>query len=177
MFSVKEQEISTKYHINKRYRDGNNIPQCDNKCRLCKDAVEDVQHIISSCPLMSSRYYLPMRYDIVAKASYNTIIKNSNVKRSLLQEPDRVFKHKNDEFWWDIPIGTSKNFKHNKPDMVIWNHKDRQCTIIEFSCPADISIGKKIKEKIDKYGPLIRNLQMMYENYHSYRNWRNWICP
>ena len=166
VFSVQEQEISTKYLINKRYSDGNNIPQCDNKCRPCKDAVEDIQHIISSCPIMSSRYYLPMRHDIVAKASYNTtsvIIKNRNVKRSLLQEPDRIFKHKNDEFWWDIK--TSTNIKHNKPDMVICNHKDRQCTIIEFSCPADINIGKQIKEKIDNYGPLIRNLQIMYQNY------------
>ena len=104
MFSAQEQEINTKYLINKRYRNSNNIPQCDNKCRLCKDAVEDVQHIISSCPLISSRYYLLMRNDIVAKASYNTIIKNRIVKSSLLQEPDRVFKDKNDEFWWDIPI-------------------------------------------------------------------------
>ena len=63
------QEISTKYLINKRYRDGSNIPQCDNKRRICKDAVEDVQRIISSFPLMSSRYYLPMRHGIVAKAS------------------------------------------------------------------------------------------------------------
>ena len=47
---------------------------------------------------MSSRYYLPMQHDIVAKAGYNTIIKNRNVKRSLLQEPNRIFKHKNDEF-------------------------------------------------------------------------------
>ena len=53
--------------------------------------------------------------------------------------------------------------KHNKPDIVIWNHIDRQCTIIEFSCPADINIGKKIKEKID--GLLIRNLQMLYQKY------------
>ena len=49
--------------------------------------------------------------------------------------------------------------------MVIWNHKDRQCSIIELSCPADINIGKEIKEKNDNYGPLIRNLKMMYENY------------
>ena len=83
----------------------------------------------------------------------------------MLQEPDRVFKHRNDEFWWYIPNKTSANIKHNKPDMVIWNHKDGQCTITEFSCPADINIGKKIKEKIGNYGPLIRNLQMMYENY------------
>ena len=74
---------------------------------------------------MSSRYYLPMQHDTVAKAGYNTIIKNRNVKRSLLQEPNRIFKHKNDEFWWDIPIKTSTYIKHNKPDMVIWNHKDR----------------------------------------------------
>ena len=92
-----------------------------------------------------------MRHDIVAKVGFNSIIKNRNVKRSFLQDPDRVFKHKNDECRWDIPIKTSTSIKHSKPDMVIWNHKDRQCTIIEFSCPADINIGKKIKEKIDNY--------------------------
>ena len=93
------------------------------------------------------------------------MIKNRNVKRSLLQEPDRVFKHKNDEFWWNIYIKTSTNIKRNTPDLVIWNYKDCQCTIIEFSYPADINIAKKIKEKIDNYGPLIKNLQMIYENY------------
>ena len=30
MVSVQEQEISTKYLINKRYSNSNNIPQCDN---------------------------------------------------------------------------------------------------------------------------------------------------
>ena len=49
--------------------------------------------------------------------------------------------------------------------MVIRNHKDHQYTITEFSCPTDINIGKEIKEKIDNYGPLIRNLQMMYKNF------------
>ena len=38
--------------MNKRYRDCNNIPQFDNRCRLCKNVAEDVQHNISSCPLM-----------------------------------------------------------------------------------------------------------------------------
>ena len=49
--------------------------------------------------------------------------------------------------------------------MVIRNHKDHQYTITEFSCPTDINIGKEIKERIDNYGPLIRNLQMMYKNF------------
>ena len=39
------------------------------------------------------------------------------------------------------------------------------CYIIEFSCPADINIVNKVSEKENIYGPLIRNMQMMYENY------------
>ena len=39
------------------------------------------------------------------------------------------------------------------------------CYIIEFSCQADINIVSKVSEKENIYGPLIRNTQMMYENY------------
>ena len=39
------------------------------------------------------------------------------------------------------------------------------CYIIEFSCPADTNIINKISEKEKIYGPLIRNMQMMYKNY------------
>ena len=74
MFFVQKQVISTKYLINKRSNDDSNILQCDNKCRLSKDAAEDIQHIIGSSPLISSRCYLPMQHDIVANASYNIII-------------------------------------------------------------------------------------------------------
>ena len=34
--------------------------------------------------------------------------------------------------------------------------------MIEFSCPADISVSRKVEEKVVTYGPLIRNLQLMF---------------
>ena len=43
--------------------------------------------------------------------------------------------------------------------------KKKLCYIIEFSCPADTNIVNKVSEKGNIYGPLIRNMQMMYENY------------
>ena len=55
--------------------------------------------------------------------------------------------------------------KHNKPDLGIWNKTEKISTIIEFSCPVDINISKKIAEKTDNYGPSIRNLQIMYLQY------------
>ena len=45
-----------------------------NKCRLCKINIEDVNHIISSCPKMSARYYLPFRHDALAKDILKAII-------------------------------------------------------------------------------------------------------
>ena len=33
---------------------------------------------------------------------------------------------------------------------------------IEISCSADVNITKKVEENLNSYGPLIRNLQIMY---------------
>ncbi len=46
--------------------------------RLSKNQVEDVRHIISSCPLMSARYYLSLSHDVVAAFLLNTIIKKNH---------------------------------------------------------------------------------------------------
>ena len=39
------------------------------------------------------------------------------------------------------------------------------CSIVEFSCPADIKITQKVNDKINVYGLLILNLQLMYPKY------------
>ena len=77
--AIQEQEIPTKYLINKRARDAGKEPPCDNKCCLCKTNVEDFIHIIS-CPFMSTRYYLPVRHDMVASRLYKEIIKKTTQK-------------------------------------------------------------------------------------------------
>ena len=82
--------------------------------------------------------------------------------RKLLQEPDQIYNTNDKEYLWDTPITTAAKIRHSKPELVIWNKTEEICTIIEFSCPADINISKKIAEKTDNYGPLIRNLQIMY---------------
>ena len=48
---------------------------------------------------------------------------------------------------------------------MIWNHNKNLCSIIEFSCPADVNISRKIDKKMHTYGPLLRNLQILYPEY------------
>ena len=52
-----------------------NIPNHNNKCRLCMSSVEDIGHILAGCPQMSSRFYLPLRHDEVANTFLYSHIK------------------------------------------------------------------------------------------------------
>ena len=50
--------------------------------------------------------------------------------------------------------------------MLLWDRDEKIYQVIEFSCPADINVLRKVEEKVAAYGPLIRNLQIMYKDYH-----------
>ena len=43
--------------------------------------------------------------------------------------------------------------------------ENKNCHIIEFSCPADVNVAKKAVEKLENYCPLIRTLQLTHPNY------------
>ena len=73
-FTIKDQEIATKYIKTKRQKGNTSNTIMDTRPRLCKSANEDIIHIRASCPMMSVRYYLPLRHDIIAKTVYNAVI-------------------------------------------------------------------------------------------------------
>ena len=73
-FAISEQEINTKDLNYRRNKAQNSTVYIDNKCRLCKTSVEDVFHILCSCPKMSRRYYLPLRYDSIAKHIFENLM-------------------------------------------------------------------------------------------------------
>ena len=83
--SIHDQEIATKYLIKKQQKEAGKEATCNTKCWLCKHSTEDVNHIISSCPEMSVRYYLPIRHNVVAKTVLKTLI--------LKIDPTDKFKH------------------------------------------------------------------------------------
>ena len=95
--AIRDQEIPTKFLKHKRQIDAGITPEGNNKCRLCKSNVEDVNHIISSCNQMSAKYYLPLRHDVIASNVLKMIIKKNNPERrvKLLNESEYVIKIEN----------------------------------------------------------------------------------
>ena len=61
-----EQEINTKdlqYHREKKL-----VCNLNTTTNVDSVNVEDITHVISSCPNMSARYYLPLRHYTIAEA-------------------------------------------------------------------------------------------------------------
>ena len=94
MSAITEQEISTKYIQKKKSKNS----LMSDKCKLCRSNVEDIHHVASSCPQLSSRYYLPLRHNVIAKCVYNKLLINDGQNRKLLQEPDQIYNTNDKEY-------------------------------------------------------------------------------
>ena len=116
---------------------------------------------------MSARYYLPLCHDALAKYIMKAIITkiHPNERYRDLNEYEFVKKIEDKEYWSNIWIKTATKIPHNRPDLVIWNKANKLSSTVEFSCPADINITQKVNDKINFYGLLMRNLQIMYPQY------------
>ena len=55
--------------------------------------------------------------------------------------------------------------EHNRPEMIYWDKKNKQCEIIEISVPLDNYMQQAYKLKQGKYIELISQLQRMYLGY------------
>ena len=130
------------------------------KCRKC------YPHF-SSCNQISSRYYLPLHHDVISSNVLKMIIKKNHQEGDvkLLNEPEYVIKFHNHEYWWNMSSKTATKISHDKPDLLVWDTDGKRCQIIEFSCPCDVNLIGNTSNKINNYGPLIRNLQIWYLQY------------
>ena len=121
--------------------------------------------MICSCSGMSSRYYLPIWHDVIAKYLYEVIRKKKDPKCKIEYKGNKFVGQDNGtEYSWNVAIKTAAKVRHNRPDLVIWDIESKNCQIIEFSCPADVNVSKKAAEKLENYGPLIRTLQLDHPN-------------
>lgn len=69
IFDILGQNIIAKYLLDKRDKDTLTSPCCGEKYRLCK--ISDPHH--QQLPTMSSKYYLPVMHDIIAKTICNVV--------------------------------------------------------------------------------------------------------
>ena len=153
---MQEQEIDTRGLRKRREKDVTKKKSINSTCRICKSAEESLFHLLCSCPVLAPTLYLTVCHNQVTRIIYQELMNHDRV----IYKPPEVTRTEDKEIWWDVYVTMPGNVEHNRPDMVLWDLKNRKCTIIEISVPLDTNLELAYKSKQQKC-----QLQQLYQRY------------
>jgi hypothetical protein len=158
--AAQDQALNTKYHRAKIHKE--NI---DTRCRVCNEADETVNHIVSGCGKMAQTAYL-RRHNKVAAIAHWQIAKNEglDVPADWWKEtPQPVMENENVKLLWDFDIQTDRTITARRPDIVVQYKRTGETSLIDIAVPADHNVKDKELEKIQKYGELRLEIERLWK--------------
>ena len=63
-------------------------------------------------------------------------------------------KRKNVTILWEFTVHTDRRIDANRPDIIIKNHEERACIMMDVAVPSDQNISLKEFQKLSKYKDL-----------------------
>ena len=135
-------------------------------CRVCGEKEETVAHLASVCSGLAGKQYLK-RHDKVGLRVHWELCGKYGVERSAKwyeHVPASVVRNKDGmvELYWDRRVETVSELKHNRPDVVVIDRRERKWTFVDFSVPLDSNVAFKEDQKITTYEPLAREISKSY---------------
>ena len=144
--------------------------QQNNKCRLCGDRDEPINHI-SECRKWSLKEY-KTRHHWVGKVIHWEMCKKfrfDHTNKWYMHNPAPVLENNTHKILWDFDIHTDHLISPRRTDPIIIykkkkkkKKKKRTCKISDLAVPADYRIKLKECEKKDKYLDLARELKKLW---------------
>ena len=125
--------------------------QQNNKCRLCGDRDETINHVISEYSKLAQREY-KARHEWVGKVIHWEMckkIKFDHTNKWYMHNPAPILENDTHKLLWDFNIQTDHLIPVRRPDLIIISKKNRTCKIVDFAFPADHRIKLKECEKKD----------------------------
>ena len=122
---------------------------------MCGEKGETVHHIVCKFKKLTQREF-KQRHVNIAKAVYWKLWKKYHLEKKdtwYEHAPDSVSENDEVKLLWEVNIQCDHVIEARRPDSVVVNKQDRNCTIIDIAVPAD----KRI-EKVNKYQNLKEKL-------------------
>ena len=98
------------------------------------------------------------------KVVYEKLIQTDGEKEPPLNVP-QVTETGTKELWWDKTVILPNKVNHNRPGLVIWKIRTKECKIIDFSVPLDQNMSMKETENVKTYIPLVCEVLQLYRAY------------
>ena len=144
IIAAQDQSLMTKQYQNEIMKNGMNP-----KCRLCNQYNETVDHIVSGCPVLAKSEFM-QRHDKAASYIHLKISKAFSLPvtdKWYNYNSETVFGNDQVTFICDMQVNTDKEIKANKPDIIIKDHINTTCQLIDMTIPSDRNESIKEVEK------------------------------
>jgi len=138
--------------------------EADNKCRLCQQFDETVDHITSACPILAKEEYIKRHDSVCAQLHFN-ICKETGVQLDKKHWYEHVPKSVETSQGGEVTISsvqTDRIIPQNKPDIIIRDNEKGTCKLIDVAISGDRNVIKKEAEKFLKYKNLRTEIQRMW---------------
>lgn len=145
------------------------LPVDDVRCRVCRGAPETIMHLLSACTKYAPTLYL-YRHNAALRVLYYHLrfifgIDQAKIPAYDSSRVQTVVENEQCKIMWDFPFSTTRQVSANRPDMVLFDHAEREMYVIEMSCPCEENILSKEVEKATKYTDLIFQLKRSYQEF------------
>ena len=144
-------------------------------CRLCKEGVENVQHLLSACGFFAPYYYLRRHNKVLRHICFRLLSKKGMIDKCPPWYSDTEIKprYENEDvcLLWDIPEFTGRDGEDVndnevlRPDGRLMLKKEKVMYVLEMSVPWIQNRETKFKDKEDKYKDLLINMRGLYKDY------------
>ena len=122
---------------------------------------------MSGCKILMADGHYTKRHNKVCKYLHWTILNSKNIptQKVWLHEPEPVTANDEVTVYYDkiIPTGRFIESGAVKPDIVVWDRKERSAIIIDVSVPNDFGINRAEREKVTKYQDLKNALRESWD--------------
>ena len=134
-------------------------------CRLCGESEETIVHLMAACPSLAANEYL-YRHNLVAGAIHWHLMRIYGFTVGsgswLTHKPPPLIETPLVKILWDFSLHSICNHPSNRPDLVLFDYSENKIYFIEVSCPADVNVPSKEKEKLREYKSLAHDFYLMY---------------
>ena len=141
--------------------------QQNNKCRLCGDRDETINHIISKCSKLAQKEY-KTRHDWVGKVIHREMCRKfqfDHTNKWYMHNPVPVLENDSHKLLWDFNIQTVPLIPTRRPDLIIINKIRESAKLYTLISPRPTeSIWWKVKRTI--------STTTLLENWKSCGTWK-----
>ena len=142
----------------------------DDKCRLCGQHRETVQHLLSGCKRLAGSEYVK-RHDNTLKvlavkwAIENGLLAQNTKWYAEKWERRKVLENNGKKLYWDWEHRMRTNYIARRPDLTLEDSVKKTILLIDMACPNEANKEVKREEKIRKYQQLCFELRGPREGY------------